>query len=165
MSTTYSYSAVIDYAISIEQEGIRLYTDAAAELDNEPARNILLHLAEEEKKHEKYFRKLKSGISENDERKIEFNEEILDYIKALSSREIFPEDDKPFKERFQTLEDVIQFGLQTEKDSILFYVELSHLDCDAGTKQVLESIIKEEKRHMVKLTEIRKLIETRDVYY
>ena len=55
--------------------------------------------------------------------------------------------------------------MQAEKDSILFYVELARLGWEETTRSILQSIIKEEKKHLVQLVELRQLIEERDVYY
>ncbi|HHU78415.1 MAG: ferritin family protein [Caldicoprobacterales bacterium] len=159
----YTYEYVISYAIIIEQRGIKLYEDAANELDYEPAKNILLHLAEQERMHEKYFMKLKDEM--NSSRRLELNDEAVGYLSVLVESEILPEDNRPFNERFKTLQDVIEFGMQTEKDSILFYTQLSMLDWDEGTKKVLHTIIQEEKKHLIQLVELRNLIEERDVYY
>lgn len=161
----YSYEDVIGYAVLIEQRGIKLYTDAAEKLKNEPARNILLHLAEQEKKHEEYFLKLKSEVHTHDSRKVDLDDESIGYLSALARSEIFPEDGKPHHERLKSLKDAIDFGMQAEKDSILFYLELHRLDWDESTKKVLQSIIREEKKHLVQLVELDRLIEERDVYY
>jgi rubrerythrin len=161
----YSYEDIVDYAILIEQRGIQLYTDAANSLKNEPARNILLHLAEQERRHEAYFRKLKEEVHKDSRRRIELDDETIGYLSALTKSEIFPGDDKEFKERFKTLKDAAAFGMQAEKDSILFYVELSRHAWDEQSANVLQAIIREEKKHLVQLLELDRLIEERDVYY
>lgn len=164
-TTQYTYEDVIGYAILIEQRGIKLYTDAAKGIKNEPARNILLHLAEQERQHEQYFLKLKAEVKTHDSRKVDMDDQSLGYLAALAESEIFANDGKPYDEKFKTLQDVIEFGMQTEKDSILFYVELSRLNWEKTTREILQSIIQEEKRHLVQLVELKQLIEERDVYY
>lgn len=161
----FTYEDVLNYALLIEQRGVKLYTDAANGLTNEPARNILLHLAEQEKNHEAYFQKLKREASKNGHQKVELDDETVGYLAVLAKSEIFSSGDVDFGARFKTLKDVIEFGKQTEKESILFYVELSRLKWDADTAGILQSIIKEEKRHLVQLVEIERLIDERDVYY
>ncbi len=161
----FTYDDVLDYAVLIEQRGIKLYTDAARELTNEPARNILLHLAEQEKQHEAYFQKLKRQVSKCGNLKVELDDETVGYLAVLAKSEIFSSRDDDIKERFKTLKDVIEFGKQTEKESILFYVELSRLKWDANAADVLQSIINEEKKHLVQLVELERLIDERDVYY
>jgi rubrerythrin len=127
-NTQYTYEDVIGYAVLIEQRGIKLYTDAAKGLKNEPARNILLHLAEQERQHEQYFLQLKDEVKTHDSRKVDMDDQSLGYLAALAESEIFSDDGKPYDQKFKTLQDVIEFGMQTEKDSILFYVELSRLN-------------------------------------
>lgn len=161
----YTYEDIIGYAVLIEQRGIQLYTDAAKGLKNDPARNILLHLAEQERQHEQYFLKLKSEVKTHDSRKVDMDDQSLGYLAALAESEIFSDDGKPDDQKFNTLQDVIEFGMQTEKDSILFYVELSRLNWEDTTIEILQSIIQEEKKHLVQLAELKQLVEERDVYY
>jgi rubrerythrin len=164
-TTQYTYEDVIGYAVLIEQRGIKLYTDAAKGLKNEPARNILLHLAEQERQHEQYFLQLKDEAKAHDSRKVDMDDQSVGYLAALAKSEIFADDGKPYDQKFKTLQDVIEFGMQAEKDSILFYVELARLGWEETTRSILQSIIKEEKKHLVQLVELRQLIEERDVYY
>ena len=90
---------------------------------------------------------------------------VQGYLAALAESEIFSDDGKPDDQKFNTLQDVIEFGMQTEKDSILFYVELSRLNWEDTTIEILQSIIQEEKKHLVQLAELKQLVEERDVYY
>ncbi|HHY82684.1 MAG TPA: ferritin family protein [Clostridiales bacterium] len=161
----YSYEDVVEYAVLIEQRGIKLYTRAAEGTKNEPARNILLHLAEQERKHEEYFLKLKENVHTGGSRKVDVEDETIGYLSALAKSEIFPDSEDSFQERFKTLKDVVDFGKQAEKDSILFYNELITLGWDERTKDILRAIIREEKKHLVQLAELNELIAERDIYY
>ena len=51
------------------------------------------------------------------------DDQSIGYLAALAESN-FSDDGKPDDQKFNTLQDVIEFGMQTEKDSIL-YVELS----------------------------------------
>ena len=162
----FTYEDIIGYAILIERRGIALYAEAAEAVKNEPGRNILLHLAEQERQHEKYFMQLQKEVSSKNGRVVEMDDQVVGYLAALAESEIFADDDgRPYDQKFETLQDVIEFGMQAEKDSILFYVELSRLNWEESTKNILQSIIQEEKRHLVQLVELRDLIEERGVYY
>jgi len=164
-TTQFTYEDVIGYAILIEQRGIELYTNAAEAVNNEPARNLLLHLAEQEKQHEKYFKQLKREAISQNSSYIEMDDHSIGYVAALAQSEIFSDDFKAYDQEFRNIQDVIEFGMQTEKDSILFYVELSKLDWKENTKEILENIIREEKKHLVQLVELRNLVEERGIYY
>ena len=159
----FTYEDIIGYAILIERRGIALYAEAAEAVKNEPGRNILLHLAEQERQHERYFMQLQKEVSSKNGRVVEMDDQVVGYLAALAESEIFADDGRPYDQKFETLQDVIEFGMQTEKDSILL--------CGAFQAQREEhekysqSIIQEEKRHLVQLVELRDLIEERGVYY
>jgi len=161
----FTYEDVISYAVLIEQRGAKLYTQAAEGANSEPAKNVLKFLAEQEKKHEKYFLKLKEEIQAGNKSKVNMDDETVGYLGALAKGEIFPESTAAFSKRFGTLKDVVAFGKQTEKDSILFYNELLSLGWDEQTEEILRAIIKEEKKHLVQLTELDELVAERDVFY
>lgn len=59
---SFSYHEVIELAANIEQRGYELYTKAAEIAQPEPAKNILIFLAEQEKNHEEAFRKMYRDI-------------------------------------------------------------------------------------------------------
>ena len=131
----------------------------------EPARNILLHLAQQEREHEAYFRGLKKDILISNYRIGKLDDEAVGYLSVLVDNDIFPSNDKEFIEQFKTLKDVINSSKQAEKDSILFYMELARFAWDENAVNVLNSIAGEEKKHLVQLQELDVLIEERDIYY
>lgn len=164
-SDKFSFEQIVQYAATIEQRGVKLYTFAASKLKNEPARNILLHLAEQEKKHEAYFLKLKEEVHVSNYKYDQLDEQDAGYLSVLVKSEIFPADDNKFLSQIENMKDVIRVSKQSEKDSILFYIELAKHTWDESAASTIKSIIEEEKRHLVQLQELDKLIEERDVYY
>ena len=162
----FSHEQIIQFAASIEQRGVQLYTAAAGKVNQEAARNILLHLAEQEKKHEATFRRLYMDITENRKAVPQaIDDEAAGYISALVSAEVFPAKDDAFLKGIETLSDCLAAGIKTEKNSILFYQELISFGWDADSKQTLNSILQEEKKHLVQLKDLEKYIEERDIYY
>ncbi len=161
-----SYHQVIELAATFEQRGYELYTKASKLAEQEPAKNMLLFLAEQEKKHEQAFRKMYENIKNIDSGElVSISEESLDYLDALSKSSIFPADDNKFLEQIKSLDDVLEVATQTEKDSILFYVELSFYAPDEETEKFFKFIIGEEKNHLVKIQQLDKLIKERGVVY
>lgn len=162
----FSHEHIIQFAASIEQRGVQLYTAAAGKIRQEAARNVLLHLAEQERKHEAAFRRLYLEITENKKAvPKDIDDEAAGYISALVSAEVFPAEDDAFLQGIETLKDVVAVGLKTEKDSILFYQELMSFGWDSESEQTLSRILQEEKKHLVQLKDLEELIEERDVYY
>lgn len=163
---SFSYHEVIELAANIEHRGYELYTKASELAQQESAKNILLFLAEQEKKHEKAFREMYEDIKKQDSNKpIQFSEESLTYLGSLSDSSVFPANDDQFLEKIKTLDDVIDVARQAEKDSILFYVELSNYAPDEATEEFYRLIIDEEKHHLIKIHELDNLIKERGIVY
>lgn len=163
---TFSYHEVIELAINIERRGYELYTKASKMAKQEPAKNILLFLAEQEQMHEKGFRKVYEDLKKQDSNgSTTLSEESLAYLGALSDASVFPINDDQFLEQIKTLNDVIEVATQAEKDSILFYVELSIYAPDKETEEFYNLIIREEKNHLIKVQELDKLIKERGIVY
>lgn len=163
---SFCYHEVIELAANIEHRGYELYIKASELARQEPAKNILLFLAEQEKKHEKGFREMYEDIKKQDSNKsTQLSEESLTYLGSLTDSSVFPADDGQFLEKIKTLDDVIDAAKQAEKDSILFYVELSNYAPDEETAEFYRLIIEEEKHHLIKVQELDKLIKERGVVY
>jgi len=157
---------IIELAALIEQRGAKLYTEAIKKTEHEAAANILRHLAEQEKEHEQVFQRLYDDIAQN--RKVipkDINDEAVGYLGSLVPRDVFPSADEDFIKKILTIDDAIKAGLKAEKDSILFYTELSVYGWDSDTQRILRGITSEERKHLVQLQELQSLIDERGVYY
>ena len=106
-------------------------------------------LAEDEVEHRKKF----EGFLEKVENSVPpeaFTEEYFQYLKVYADEKIFnkklPDIKKPI--------DAIQFALNAERDSILYYVEAKNFVL-VDEKKIIDDIIAEEKQHFVKLSQIK----------
>lgn len=162
----FSHQEIIEIAVGIEQKGYVFYSNAANDTKNEAARNILLFLAQEEKKHEEYFRNLYTQVQ--NEKSVftdSLDEDAVKYLKSITESSVFLNKNGLADGKINTLEDVITVGKQVEKDSILFYNELSSYAPDDNAKEMLQSFAREEKSHLLQLQELEKLIVERGTYY
>ncbi|HZJ83156.1 MAG TPA: ferritin family protein [Clostridia bacterium] len=163
---TFSYDEVLEIAINIEKRGYELYTSAAKITKSDPAKNILLFLADQEKGHEEIFRKLHKDVKEKGQNNsIKLSKESTEHLKSIADSSIFPADDEQFLEKVNTLDDIIKVAKQAEKDSILFYVELSNYAPDEASEDFYKLIIQEEKEHLIKIQELDRVIKERGVVY
>ncbi len=81
------------------------------------------------------------------------------YLEAIAVTYIFTPEliKRKTEELFASTLEALDFGLQIEKESILVYTALKEYVLD-DKKELLDSIIREEKRHVIVLTEFRKKI-------
>ena len=58
-------------------------------------------------------------------------------------------------EAVKTVEEACKIALQAERNAILLYTELARLSKDKAQRKLLESILGEEKSHLVRITSLR----------
>jgi len=162
---TFNHKEAIEIAKSIEERGYRLYTEWARKLKDGFAKNVLEFLAEQEKQHIKAFEDLYQRIIKEESHLDELDEESEKYLKALAKTFVFPDDEKEFVDRQEKFEDVLAFSMQAEKDSIMFYTELAILSSNQEAVKLFRGLAAEEKKHLIKLQELAKLVEERGIYY
>jgi rubrerythrin len=146
----------IKLAIAIEERGERFYRQSARKVSDSTARVLLERLAEDEKEHKAVFEGMYQEFLKN---KDEFDDEYLydqdvaAYFNALAHSLIFPNEEEQARvvDQLQSLEDVIRFGIQAEKDSILLYTQMIISSKLSEAKDAFRRLLKEEKRHLVDL--------------
>lgn len=139
---------LFDVAIKLEQEGAQFYLDLAKNAPTEGFTTIFKMLADDEKKHESYFRALKEKCAP-----ASVSSSVLEEAKQVF-RAFDPD-------HFFVLEGQVQAyeqALNVEKESIdLYKSQIPNLEFEAEKKAV-ELILKEEYRHFAIIEEIVKLV-------
>jgi rubrerythrin len=139
---------LFEVAIKLEQEGIQFYTDLAKKAPDEGFANIFKMLADDEKKHESYFRALQKKSAP-----VSVNTTVIEAAKKVF-KAFDPDSFPPSTDQIPAYEE----ALAVEKKSIDFYKEQLPLVTDEEAKKALALILSEEKRHYEVLTEMLKLI-------
>jgi rubrerythrin len=151
----YSIHEIIEQAIQTEKLGYRYYTTLAKKFEtNEPIRNLFSTLAQMERKHETTYQDLKSRTESID---VENQGEVANYLRAIVESEFFLGSDKSLlsMEHIQTVDEAIRFAIRFEKESILYFLGLKNLVND---KDTVETIIYEEKSHIVWLSRFKETL-------
>ncbi|HAX61787.1 MAG TPA: hypothetical protein DCX95_04400 [Elusimicrobia bacterium] len=145
----FSVREIIEFAVEIEKNGESFYRYAAGKFPDEKLKSLFLTLADEEVDHRKKFEGFLEKI-EDYAMPEAFNEDYYSYLRAYAGEKIFnkklPEIKKPV--------DAVQFALNAERDSILYYIEAKNFVL-ADEKKIIDDIIAEEKRHFVKLSQFK----------
>ncbi|MFO7154056.1 MAG: ferritin family protein [Caldicoprobacter oshimai] len=146
----------IKLAIAIEERGERFYRQSARKVSDSTARVLLERLAEDEKEHKAVFEGLYQEFLKNkgkfDDEYL-YDQDVAAYFNALAHSLIFPNEEEQARvvDQLQSLEDVIRFGIQAEKDSILLYTQMIISSKLSEAKDAFRRLLKEEKRHLVDL--------------
>jgi len=165
MISKFNHQEAVRLATAIEERGYRFYSAAAKRVKDEFARNILAFLAEQENQHKEAFQKLGERIAETQSTIEELDPEASSYIEALAKTYIFPENEQDFIDSIQTFDEVLQYSIQAEKDSILFYLEMAENSKNQDSVKIFKALTNEEKKHLVKLHELARLVEERGIHY
>ncbi len=130
---------VFDYALELEKEGEKIYTDYAESAPEKGMATIFKELAAQEKKHYEIFQKMKTN---DDVKPIE-----SEYLKNI--KDVFA-DWRENKDSFQfDIEQakIYHKALTIEQKSIDLYTQTAAEAADQKQKEVLLNIAEEEKKH------------------
>ncbi len=139
---------LFEIAIKLEQDGAAFYLNLAKHAPTEGFASLFKRLAEDEKKHESYFRALKekSALISVDSSVVELAKNVF---KSFDPETFEQEEDQiPLYEE----------ALAIEQRSIdLYKSQIDGLEFEAE-KKAIRKIIAEEKRHYLVMEELLKLV-------
>ena len=155
MSNIFNASEIYQFAIRIEENGEKFYRQMVKKLDEPKVKELFTLLADDEVVHKKTFKEMLSQI-ENYEPPESYPGEYFEYLRAyvdnvLFSINKFDED----VEKIHNALEAIQFAIDKELDSVLYYQEMRNVVLD-HQKELIKNIIEEERQHVVKLSEIKR---------
>ncbi len=138
-----------EIAVQIEKNGEAAYRKAAEMVKDSSVSEIFIWMAEEERVHRSFFKSIESSelITEEQRELEEMGRQLLQEMIADQTfsmdREILVETDD--------FAEALSQAQTFEKDTIMFYDFLLNLVSDDETRQQLELVIEEEKRHIEQL--------------
>lgn len=147
----FDVSEIFQFAIRIEENGEKFYRYAVQIAEDEEARDMFNHLADEEVNHKKIFEEILSGVKKYEPPE-SYPDEYFAYLKAYVDDIIF---NKELREtdfsKIENTSSAIDFALQRELDSILYYYEVKHFVTERQ-HSLIDKIIEEERKHVLKLS-------------
>jgi len=160
----YGFNAneIFQIAIEIEGNGKRFYEKAIDLVDDADVKELLAFLAQEEAEHLKRFTELKAQLpKEATEDTIwDPEHEMNRYLQMMADMHVFRSDFDVEEKLSQVKksEDVLQIGIQFEKDSIIFFLTMQDATEGEKGREFIGQLVNEEKKHLSKLSmELRKL--------
>jgi rubrerythrin len=147
----FSLKDIIDIAVQLEQNGERVYRNAAEKIENPSLRSLLQWLADEEVKHMEWFEALIDTMPANGDfpEQEKMGRALLQNAIGAQS---FTLEDTDFSS-MEKIEDLLKLAIEFEKDTVLFYGMLQPLIEDQKTLEQLHAIIQEEENHVRHLEE------------
>lgn len=152
----FAASDIVEVAIRIEENGINFYKYAEKISRKKEAKKLFAKLAEAEVHHKIFFEKIFAGM-EKSSKPENFKGEYSAYLRSyVDNNIVFTKDaaEKQFAKVKNTAA-ALEFAIQRELDSILYYHEIKRLVPTAQHK-ILDQIIEEERKHFYALTEVKK---------
>ncbi len=137
-------------AMNLEEEGQRFYEECARQVKNTETKHIFSQLASEEREHFDTFKKLHDEMGKAAVKPLGNDEEVRQYLASLVRPGIFYDVKSIPRESIRALNEyeVMHIGIQTEKDSILFYTEAWQNCTHSKGKKAFKKILLEERRHL-----------------
>lgn len=144
----YDFNAdeIFEMAEQMERNGEKFYKSAAATIDDEAHKKLLLELAAMEVDHEKTFKAMRSDLKAAEKSATVFDPEgeAALYLRALVDTRVFFEK----KVDVSSMEKILKAAIEAEKDSIVFYLGMKNAVPEKFGQDRIEGIIKEEMGHI-----------------
>ena len=141
-------ATILDKAIETEQEGLRIYEEAAAKVKDPGAKEIFEMLARAERGHIKMIEEVKAAdmaVWSTHDWKGNFKDEITQEIEKIG-RLVVPEvsDDQVDA----TALEAIDIGIKLEKEAIEFYTNAREQISEIGAGNFFGMLISTERTHL-----------------
>ena len=158
MSIQFNAYEVFGIAVAIEQNGYDFYSEMSEKTFDDGTRRILAKLAEMEKDHKTIFSELRKDLC-GPEMATEWfdpNGDAAAYLRLFAGDHVFSlnikESKKPDEDA--SIEDVLLFAIEREKESILFYNGVQRLIREEPGADKIDYVISEEMDHIAILCKI-----------
>ncbi len=155
MSYLLDVKEILEFAVYIEQRGYEFYVGAMKKFSEPKATELFQYLADEEFKHEEFFKKLleQSGGMKGESRDQEYQSYMREFCKAhsLANREATA----ARLAKASGLDEILDMAMGFEKDSIIFFSELKEI-YTKGNSAAMDKIIHEEMGHLRKIFQMKR---------
>jgi rubrerythrin len=156
MAVFFSGSELLEIAMGIERNGMAFYQALADKTGKKDIKDVYAYLAGEEKKHLDTFQGMSDSLGQAKPPET-YGDEYMLYLKSLVDSAVFSSVAEAQQKAGKLSNEIeaLDTGIQAEKDSILFYIELQNLVRERDSKVVLH-VLDEEKKHLRQLWDLKK---------
>ncbi len=155
MGLNFTFDELIELALKMEEEGISFYRSLAEREEEPRKKELFMGLAEMEKEHFSTFQKMRQELGSRslDELTDPQGEAVL-YLGAMVKGKIFKPEQRPEIDKFTSMEEILNFAIEREKDSVVYYLGFMEAMKDEGEQEKLRKIIRQELGHIAELNQI-----------
>jgi len=146
---------MVEMAIQTEQNGYAFYSAAARQAQSPEAAKLLNWLAGQEQEHEAVFRQMLTAADRHLPSE-EYSGQYSAFVQALLESRLLP-DKETGAQRLATMttdDELIDFAIGFEKDTILFMHEMHDMAAPSAS-ETLKRLLAEEKTHLARLKTLR----------
>jgi len=144
---------VFEFAIKIEENGEYFYRKVSEKFDDTNIKSLFVDLANQELEHKKVFENMEARLG-NIKISESYPGEFFNYMDEYLKEVIFPESVKSEIEKVDTLDRALNYAIEVELKSILYYKEIIELISEVD-KKLIKDIINEERKHFIRLSEAK----------
>lgn len=150
MTAVFQVNELMRIAVLMEVNGRDFYTAVAGRIADATARAVFAELAAQEEHHRAAFERMLEEADPDVEESPE--DEYEHYLKAYADSHVFTAARQQEILAVENLDavDALRFGIDSEKDAILYYTDMMNLLAPDDRKPV-RRIIAEERRHFARL--------------
>ncbi|MFO7912871.1 MAG: ferritin family protein [Desulfotignum sp.] len=152
---------LMDIAAKMEKNGQAIYLEAKKKVDSRTLKSLLQWMADEEAAHREWFLEQKNTWNVSGAH-TDLEAMLPDVIKEMMGEKTLSLDDVDFSQ-IRSASEMLDTFVVFENDTILFYEFLQAFIQDTQALAGLEKIIKEEKKHVEKLTEMIQAISSKKI--
>ena len=157
METKFNVFEVLQIAEKIEHNGAKFYLQTAELLDDPDVRDTCYKLASWKARHEKILAQRRKRFSEktgefgtfDPENYVLSNPQVMASLAAFATKPVSVKGPHEPKEKREIFRDAIR----RSKEAVVFYRGLKEFARDPASEETIDTIIKEENRHIQLLTE------------
>ena len=151
MGALFDIHEIVNFAIQREQESFELYRTLAEQVQPQELKNVFLMLMKEEGRHREYYATLLEALAQQVDPSLQRDEEYDAYMRVLLDS---GKTSKTLPVDMENLQATIDYAIGREKDAVLFYTGLEQC-VPAKDRETVRGIVREEARHIVKLTHVK----------
>ncbi|HUT30494.1 MAG TPA: ferritin family protein [Sedimentisphaerales bacterium] len=159
MGITFTADEIFEMAEQIERNGAEYYREAARNASDKDIKQMLLSMAAMEDGHLQTFEQMRKELSGREKEPISFDPDNQGtmYLQAMADARGMEGRISPAKKLTgnESTKEVLDIAINSEKDSVVFYLNLKDLVPVRAGRQKVEEIIMEELSHITSL--LRKL--------
>ena len=155
MGITFNANEIFEMAEEIERNGAKFYRQTAANASDKETKQMLLDMAAMEDGHLKTFEEMREQLSGQEKGWTVFDpdNQSVRYLQAMADARGYEGKITPTKELTgnETLLEILEIALNSENESVVFYLGLKELVPVRAGRDKVEAIIMEELSHITTL--------------